>query len=86
MEGTRRTRFAFLESAGFAAQEADVFFVEIDVEELADLALVVADVAAEIGEAGGELVEGFGDGRRATVYFWRARRCENGGKPLGFRW
>src|SRR5467141_2200299 len=70
--GDEEDAVAFLESAGFAAQEADVFFIEVDVEELADLALVVADMAAEIGEAGGELVEGFGDGRRATVYFWRA--------------
>src|SRR6266851_3734082 len=71
----------FLEGAGFAAEEADVFFVEVDVEELADLALVVADVTAEIGEARGEFVEGFGDGGGATVYFWRAvgEAAEGGG-------
>src|SRR6266849_11037101 len=71
----------FLEGAGFAAEEADVFFVEIDVEELADLALVVADVAAEIGEARGEFVEGFGDGGGATVYFGCAigEAAESGG-------
>jgi hypothetical protein len=63
---------AFLEGAGFATEEADVFFVEINVEELADLALVVADVAAEIGEARSEFVEGVGDGGGATVYFGRA--------------
>src|SRR6266852_3185843 len=63
---------AFLEGAGFAAEEADVFFVEVDVEELADLALIVADVAREIGEARGKLVEGIGDGGRATVDFRRA--------------
>src|SRR5260370_26918187 len=62
----------FLEGAGFAAEEADVFFVEVDVEELADLALIVADVAAEIGEARGEFVEGFGYCGRARVHFWCA--------------
>src|SRR6266568_2886234 len=50
---------AFLESAGFPAQEADVFLVEIDIKELADLPLVVANMAAESREAGSKLVEGF---------------------------
>ena len=72
--GDKEDAVAFLEGAGFAAEEADVFFVEVDVEELADLALVVADVAPEIGEAGGELIEGFGDGGRATIHFRRAVR------------
>src|SRR5437899_633836 len=63
---------AFLESAGFPAQEADVFLVEIDIEELADLALVVADVAAESREAGSEFVEGFRDGGGTTVHPRRA--------------
>src|SRR6266850_1616215 len=66
--GDEQNTIAFLEGAGFAAEEADVFFIEIDVEELADLALIVADVAAEIGEAGSQLVKGVGDGGRATVY------------------
>jgi hypothetical protein len=70
--GDEENTIAFLERAGFAAEEADVFFVEIDVEELADLAVIVADVASEIGEARSKLVESFGDGGRATVYFWRA--------------
>src|SRR2546421_10365293 len=60
---------AFLEGAGFAAEEADVFFVEIDVEELADLALIIANVTGEIGETGSEFVEGVGDRGRATVHF-----------------
>src|SRR5713101_3017045 len=63
---------AFLEGAGFSAKEADVFFIEVDVEELADLALIVADVAPEIGEARGKLVEGVGDRGRATINFRRA--------------
>jgi hypothetical protein len=63
---------AFLEGTGFPAEEADVFFVEIDVEELANLALLIADVAREIREPGGKFVQSLGDGRGATVYFWRA--------------
>src|SRR5260370_1829437 len=63
---------AFLEGAGFPAQEADVFLVEINIEELADLALVVADVPAESREAGSKLVEGFRDGGGATVHPRRA--------------
>ena len=44
--GDEEDSVTFFQSAGFAAQEADVFFVEINVEKLADLAGVVADVAA----------------------------------------
>src|SRR5713226_4710051 len=79
--GDEEDAITFLEGAGFAAEEADVFFVEIDVEELADLALIVADVAAEIGEARGEFIEGFGDCGRATVHFGRAvgEAAEGGG-------
>src|SRR5438552_2313168 len=70
--GNQEDTIAFLEGAGFAAEEADVFLVEVDIEELADLALIVADVAAEIGKAGSEFVEGVGDGGRATVHSRRA--------------
>src|SRR2546425_12664276 len=63
---------AFLESARFPAQEADVFLVEIDIEELADLALVVANLAAESREAGSKLVKGFRDGGGTTVDLRRA--------------
>src|SRR6267378_2112965 len=63
---------AFLEGTGFPAEEADVFFVEIDVEELANLALIIADVAREIREPGGKFVQSLGDGRGATVKFCRA--------------
>src|SRR6266403_1099338 len=79
--GDEEDAVAFLEGAGFAAEEADVFFVEVHVEELADLALVVADVAPESGEARGECVEGFGDGGCATVYLRRAvgEAAEGGG-------
>ena len=70
--GNRRNEknsIAFLEGAGFAAKKADVFLVEIDVEELAYLALIVAHVAREVGKARSKLVEGVGDGGRASVYF-----------------
>jgi hypothetical protein len=70
--GDEEDAVAFLEGTGFAAEEADVFFIEVNVEELADLALIVADVAAEVRESGSKLVEGVGDCGRATVYFWRA--------------
>ena len=50
--GDEEDAVAFLEGAGLAAEEANVFFVEIDVEELADLAGLVADVLGEVGVAG----------------------------------
>jgi hypothetical protein len=39
--GDKENAIAFLEAAGFAAEETNVFFVEIDVEELSNLALIV---------------------------------------------
>src|SRR5882724_5845807 len=80
--GDEENAIAFLEAAGFAAEEANVFFVEIDVEELANLALIVAHVARKIGEPRGEFVQSVGDGGGATVYFWRAfgeaaKRCRD---------
>src|SRR5882724_371137 len=70
--GDKENAIAFLEAAGFAAEEANVFFVEIDVQELANLALIVAHVARKIGEPRGEFVQSLGDRGGATVYFWRA--------------
>src|SRR5262249_48219986 len=49
--GDQEDAVAFLQAAGLAAQEANVFLVEVDVEELADLTGVVADVARKIGES-----------------------------------
>jgi hypothetical protein len=60
---------AVLDGAGFAAEEADVFVVDVYVEELANLALVVADVAAEVGKFSGQLIQGFGNRDRATIDF-----------------
>jgi hypothetical protein len=80
--GDEENAIAFLEAAGFAAEEANVFLVEIDVEELANLALIVSHVSREIGEPCGEFVQSLGDGGGATVYFWRAaseaaKRCRD---------
>src|SRR5712691_3028334 len=41
---------AVLEAVGFAAEKADVFLVDIDVDELADAAGVVAEMASHPGE------------------------------------
>src|SRR5216684_8376257 len=72
---------ALFEGAGFATKEADVFFVEVNIEELADLALIVADVARESGEAGSKLVESFGNRGSTTVHSGRAfgEAAEGGG-------
>src|SRR5260370_322943 len=79
--GNEEDAVALLERAGFAAEKADVFFVEVNVEELADLALIVAYVAREIGKAGRKLVQRFGNRGRATVNFRRAvgEAAEGGG-------
>src|ERR1700741_2807561 len=79
--GHQKNAIAFLKRAGFTAEEADIFFVEVNIEELADLALIVADVAREIGEARSKLVESFGDSRGATVHSGRAicEAAEGGG-------
>src|SRR5713101_4517142 len=72
--GNRRNQehaIAFFERAGFAAEETDVLIVEIDVEELAKLAAVVADVASDGREASREFVQGVGDCAGARVNFLR---------------
>ena len=63
---------AFLDAAGFAAEKADVFFVEINVEELADLAALVAHVSREVREARGQFRKSFGNGVGTTVHLRRA--------------
>src|SRR5260370_30952333 len=70
--GNEEDAVALLERAGFAAEEADVFFVEVNVEGLADLALIDAYVARGIGKAGRKLVQRFGTRGSAAVKFWRA--------------
>ena len=65
--GDEENAVAFLEAARFAAEEANIFFVEIDIEELANLTLIVAHMAREIGEPCGEFVQSLGDGGGTTV-------------------
>src|ERR1700735_510919 len=70
--GDEEDAVAFFQRARLAAEEADVFFVEVDVEELADLAGLVADVLGEVREASGQLGEGCRYGGAGTVDFWGA--------------
>lgn len=41
---------AFLEGIGLSAEESDVFLIHIDIEEAANLALIVAQVRPQIGK------------------------------------
>ena len=52
---------------GLSAQEADVFFVDVDVQEAADLALVVAQVRLQVRELLVENREQFSEIRAAQV-------------------
>src|ERR1700757_3143618 len=63
---------AVFQRGRFAVEKADVLFVEIDVEELADLALLVAHVARERREFRGQVVQRFGDGGCSAIHFGRA--------------
>ena len=67
--GDEHDLVAVLEGVGFAAEEADVFVVEIYVQELANLALVVTDVATEVGKFGGQLIQGLGNRDGTTIDF-----------------
>jgi hypothetical protein len=79
--GNEKDAITLFERAGFAAEKTNVFLVEIDIQELADLAALVADVPRETREARSEFVESFRDGRCATVDFRLAIReaAEGGG-------
>ena len=48
--GHQQNFVAFLEGIRLSAQEAYVFFVHVDVEKAADLALVIAQVRLEFRE------------------------------------
>src|SRR5580704_16983801 len=65
---------AFFQRAAFAAKKAYVLLIEIDVEELANLSLFIANMAREIRKAGGQVVQRLGDGCGTTVDLWRAVR------------
>src|SRR5215472_14122907 len=60
---------AFPQSTGFSAEEADVFLIQINIEELADLPAVVADVTREPWKPLGQRVQRFRNGRGTTVHF-----------------
>src|SRR6266850_3009110 len=70
--GNQKHPIALLERAALAAEEANVFLIEIGVEALTDLALIVTDMAREIGIAGRKFIQCVGDRRCATVYLWDA--------------
>src|SRR5712691_5292358 len=66
---------AVLEAVGFAAEKADVFLVDIDIDELADAAGVVAEMASHGGEFLLELGKQFGEGCR-SAFERRGAVCE----------
>src|SRR5215472_13774049 len=72
--GHEQHSVAFPQSTGFSAEEADVFLIEINIEELADLPAVVADVARETGKPLGQRVQRFGNGRGTALHSWGAVR------------
>src|ERR1700747_1706379 len=72
--GHEQHAVAFPESTGFSAEEADVFLIQINIEELADLPAVVADVAREAGKPLGQRVQRFRNGRGSAVHSWGAVR------------
>ena len=48
--GDEHDLVAILEGVGLASEEADVFVVDVDVDEAAELALLVLDLSGERGE------------------------------------
>ena len=52
----------------FFREVADVFIVQVEVDEGAELAVVREEVALELGVRAGELVEGGGDGGRVDLH------------------
>src|SRR5215472_5313978 len=80
--GNEENTVPFFQATGLAPEEADVLFVEIDIQELSNLAALVADVPRERRKATGELAKGFRNGRGTTVHFRcavgePAERCGN---------
>jgi len=73
---------AVFQRRGFTVEKADVFFVEIDVEELADLPLLVVYMARKRREARGQFGQRFGDRACSAVHARRTlgeatERCGN---------
>jgi hypothetical protein len=59
--GDEHDLVAVFELVGVAAKEADVFVVDVDVDEAAQLAVLVLDVLGERGELGVDLGEQAGE-------------------------
>src|SRR5262249_44044551 len=58
---------AGLQGAAFATEEPNIFLIEIDVQELTDLALLVADMPAEAGKLCRQNIQRLGNRCRITV-------------------
>src|ERR1700688_1836510 len=69
--GDEKYAVAVFQRGRLAVEEPDVFLVEIDIEKLADLALLVANVARERRKLRGQVVQRFGDCGCAAIYFGR---------------
>src|SRR5690242_9943452 len=65
----KQNAVAFPQRTGFATEKADVLFIEINVQELADLPAFVAHVAGQFGELLGKRIQRLGNRGRATVHF-----------------
>src|SRR5437764_11377192 len=66
----QQNTISFFDRAFFAAEKADVLFVEINIQKLANLALIVTDMAPEPGELREENIQGFSNRACATVQLW----------------
>src|ERR1035438_7395273 len=65
--GHQRQRVALRGRIGVLAQVAYVFVVEVDVDEAAQLPLVVKDLLAQVGELGGQRGEHLAHGDRKST-------------------
>src|SRR5215471_11563666 len=72
--GNEKNAVALPKRTCLAAQEPDVLFIEINVEELADLPALIADVPRQGREPLCERVQRFSDGSGTTIHFRRAVR------------
>src|SRR5215470_5271734 len=63
---------AGLHGAAFATEEPNIFLIEIDVQELTDLPLIVADMPGEAGKLCRQNIQRLGNGGRITVKLRRS--------------
>src|SRR5260370_27118769 len=66
--GHNGERVAIGNRSGFAADVADVLVVEVDIDEAAQLALVVVKVLAQVGKTGGETLQHFAGGCARQIH------------------